>query len=110
MGDDNRIVQTMPAINERGQEEQFNRFEVSSQARKKVDDSARKLGLDVLGYYHSHPNGTTQWSQYDLDHGGTWPGESFAIVSVHQGQAKEVVSYTLAEDRGKFVDEPIRIE
>jgi proteasome lid subunit RPN8/RPN11 len=109
-GADNRVAEVRPAVNERGQEEQHNRFEITAFAAFQAEKAARKAGLDILGHYHSHPNGTTRWSQYDLDHGGTWPGASFTIVSVHEGRAKEVVSYTLAEDRSKFVDEPIRIE
>jgi proteasome lid subunit RPN8/RPN11 len=107
---DNRVVDVRPAVNERGQEEQHNRFEISAYAAFQAEKAARKAGLDILGHYHSHPNGTTQWSSYDLEHGGTWPGASFTIVSVSQGKAGEVKSWTLADDRSKFVEEPIRIE
>ena len=37
-------------------------------------------GLDLLGFYHSHPDHPAQPSQFDLDH--AWPSFSYVIVSV----------------------------
>ena len=45
-------------------------------------------------------------SEFDLDH-ATWPGISYPIVSVIAGAAAEVRSWTLADDRSAFVEEPI---
>ncbi|MGH9506798.1 MAG: hypothetical protein ACRD13_07740, partial [Terriglobales bacterium] len=45
-------------------------------------------------------------SQYDLEH-AAWPGYSYVIVRVQQGQAQDLNSYELADDRSHFIQEPI---
>ena len=67
---------------------------------------AAKAGLDVVGYYHSHPNAPARPSGYDLDH-ATWPGLSYPIVSVVDGTAVDLRSWTMADDRSEFVEEAI---
>ena len=41
-------------------------------------------GVDLLGFYHSHPDHPAVPSQYDLDH--AWPSFSYVIVSVVAGE------------------------
>jgi len=42
---------------------------------------ARARGLDVVGFYHSHPRSVTEPSVRDLDE-FTYPGHLYAIVSL----------------------------
>jgi proteasome lid subunit RPN8/RPN11 len=71
----------------------------------KVEKEARTRGLDVMGYYHSHPDHPAMPSNYDRDH--AWPWYSYVIVSVQKGLAAEVNSWVLAEDRTRFEREEI---
>ena len=48
-------------------------------------------GLDVLGYYHSHPDHPARPSQYDLDH--AWPTFAYVIVAVAAGAAADMTAW-----------------
>jgi proteasome lid subunit RPN8/RPN11 len=55
-----------------------------------------RLGLEVLGFYHSHPDHPAAPSAFDVDH--AWPWYSYIIVAVNQGRAGEISSWELEED------------
>ncbi len=103
-----RALETYPLENERTDSRE-NRYSVSGDSMFRAERYAAKAGLDVVGYYHSHPNAPARPSGYDLDH-ATWPGLSYPIVSVSEGEAKDVRSWTMADDRSAFVEEEIVVE
>jgi proteasome lid subunit RPN8/RPN11 len=117
------VQAVVPAVNDKGEEEQHNRFVITAEASKNAEKKAKALGLDVIGHYHSHPDSAaipstpeTVSASADGSTGGsdlddaTWPGYAFAIVSVMAGQAAELTCWNLAEDRSKFNPIPIKIE
>lgn len=107
-GEVREVVEVLPATNTRGEEEKHNRFTITPEASMKAEKAARNQQLDIIGHYHSHPDHPAEPSAYDLEH-ATWPGYSFAIVSIEEGQAKVVNSFELAHDRSKFNPEAIDI-
>ncbi len=66
---------------------------------------ARALGLDVVGYYHSHPDHPARPSETDREQ--AWPGVSYLIVSVAQRKVAEARSWRLSDDRESFEEEVI---
>jgi proteasome lid subunit RPN8/RPN11 len=70
-----------------------------------ANKEARALGLDVGGYYHSHPDHPARPSEFDRDH--AWPGLSYVIVSVEGGKEKDTQSWRLSDDRERFEEEVI---
>ena len=72
-----------------------------------AEKRAREAGLELLGFYHSHPDHPARPSQYDLDH--AWPSFSYVIVSVMAGEDKLLTSWRLKEDRSAFDEEPVEI-
>lgn len=85
-----------------------NRFDFDPAEHLAAQRAARERGLEVIGFYHSHPDHPARPSQFDLDH-AAWPGYSYVIVSIRQGKAGEANSFELAEDRSRFLDEEIEI-
>lgn len=71
------------------------------------EKEARAKGLDVIGFYHSHPNAPARPSQYDLDH--AWPFYSYIIVSVQDRAAAAMTSWRLKDDRNAFDPEEIQV-
>ena len=65
---------------------------------------AGRRGLDVLGFYHSHPDHPAEPSEYDREH--ALPGYVYVIVAVDNGGAGEVKSWSLSPDRTAFAPEP----
>ena len=107
-GDTRRVMRVLPATNDRGEEERHNRFTITPEASFNAEKVARAEELDIVGHYHSHPNAPAKPSAYDLDH-ATWPGSSFAIVSVRDGEPENLTSWLLADDRSEFHEETIKI-
>jgi proteasome lid subunit RPN8/RPN11 len=82
------------------------RYAVSGRSMFRAERHAAAAGLEVVGYYHSHPNAPARPSGYDLEH-ATWPGISYPIVSVVDGVAADLRSWTMDDDRSQFREEEI---
>ena len=89
-----------------GSESERNRFLIDPRDQIRVEKDARARSLDVVGYYHSHPDHPARPSNYDRDH--AWPWYSYVIISVERGEPKELNSWVLSDDRSKF--DPERVE
>jgi proteasome lid subunit RPN8/RPN11 len=95
----------MPAS---GGESGRNRYLIPHLAYRDIELDADKRGLQVMGFYHSHPDVPARPSKFDLDN-ATWPGLSYLIVSVCSGKAVETNSWLLREDHLAFDQEPVEI-
>ena len=104
---DKEVLMTLNSVNAREEEEKFHRFLITPENYIRCEKLARAENMDILGFYHSHPNAEARPSSYDLEH--AWPWYSYVIVSVHDGTAKEVTSWVLRDDRSKFNPENIRV-
>ncbi|HWR29463.1 MAG TPA: M67 family metallopeptidase [Negativicutes bacterium] len=104
---DNRksVHHILPISNARDTENKHNRFLITPQDLLKGELFARKHTMDILGFYHSHPDHPAVPSPYDLDH--AWPVYSYIIVAVEKSIAQEITSWTLEHDRSKFNTETI---
>ena len=85
-------------------ESERNRFLIDPKEQIRIERETRESGLEVLGYYHSHPDHPARPSNYDRDHG--WPWYSYVILSVIQGNPEEMTSWVLKDDRSGFDSEP----
>ncbi len=83
------------------------RFLVRPQDYREAERRASELGVDLLGFYHSHPDHPARPSQYDLDH--AWPFFSYIIVSVRAGQPEDMTSWRLLDDRSAFEPEDLEV-
>ena len=99
------ISEVQSAENEREDSRRHNRFLISPQALLEAQRSARERGLDVLGYYHSHPDHPARPSEFDREH--AWPGTSYLIISVEEGSVVDATSWRLADDRSRFDQEEL---
>jgi proteasome lid subunit RPN8/RPN11 len=99
------VAETYRLENERDDSRE-NRYFVSGLSMLRAERHAAAVQLDVVGYYHSHPNAPARPSGYDLDH-ATWPNISYPIVSVVDGAAVDLASWVLDEDRSRFEPEDV---
>src|SRR5580693_1315444 len=76
------ILGLFPLVNRRDDSPR-NRFSVTAQDVLEAEKTAREQGLEVVGWYHSHPDHPAKPSDFDRDH--AWPWYSYIIVSVHAG-------------------------
>ncbi len=89
-----------PISNAREESAKRNRFLITPQELMRGERYARRHGLEVIGFYHSHPDHPAVPSGYDLDH--ALPVYSYVIVSVTQGRAGDVLSWEMEADRSRF--------
>ena len=81
-------------------EEQFHRMGLAPDFWMKVEDEADERGLQIVGFYHSHPDVAANPSEYDLSH--AFPNLAYIIVSVQKGEVDHVNNWRLREDRSQF--------
>ena len=100
-----RVIETYPISNAREEEAKRNRFLIRPEELMRGEKYAREKSLDVVGFYHSHPDDVAVPSQYDLEH--AWPTYSYIVVAVEKGHAADLRSWEMESDRSKFNEEEI---
>jgi proteasome lid subunit RPN8/RPN11 len=99
-------LQIFPLMNRR-EDSPRNRFFVTAEDAHDADKAAQEQGLELIGWYHSHPDHPARPSEYDREH--AWPWYSYIIVSVQNGNPRDMTSWRLQDDRSAFVAEVVEI-
>ncbi|MGC0773044.1 MAG: M67 family metallopeptidase [Candidatus Acidiferrum sp.] len=102
-----KVLSLYPLSNRNGDSPR-NRFMVAADDVRTAEAAAQSQGLEIIGWYHSHPDHPARPSEYDRDH--AWPWYSYIIVSVQRGVAEEMTSWRLNDDRREFSPEGIEIQ
>jgi proteasome lid subunit RPN8/RPN11 len=105
--DGTRQVRELFRLVNRQEDSPRNRFMVTSTDVIDAEKAGRLAGLDVVGWYHSHPDHPARPSEFDREH--AWPWYSYIIVSVQGGQAKDITSWRLNDDRTEYTEEEISV-
>lgn len=88
-----------------------NRYQIAPAELVKIEREARKMGLTIVGFYHSHPDHPAQWSPTDIAE-AHWLGCSYVITAVEKGKATVTNSFLLAgatEEDKRFEQETIDV-
>ena len=101
------VSETYPISNAREESAKRNRFLIEPHELMHGERYARSKDLEVVGFYHSHPDSPAVPSQYDLDH--AWPTYSYIIVSTRANEAGDLFSWEQEPDRSRFNQEELRI-
>jgi len=105
-GEGRKIVAVLGLANQRDDSPR-NRFSVAPRDVIDADKAAQAKGLELVGWYHSHPDHPAKPSEYDREH--AWPWYSYVIVKVEKGEAREMTSWRLNEDRKEYQEEWIEV-
>jgi proteasome lid subunit RPN8/RPN11 len=98
------VLSLFPLVNRRDDSPR-NRFAVTADDVREAEKAASAQGLEVIGWYHSHPDHPARPSDFDRDH--AWPWYSYIIVSVHTGVPQDMTSWRLKDDRSGYLEEKI---
>ncbi|HZD50028.1 MAG TPA: M67 family metallopeptidase [Silvibacterium sp.] len=88
-----------------------NRYSIAPQELISIQRQARDRGLDIVGFYHSHPDHPARWSPTDFAE-AHWLGCSYVITSVQKGVAQDTNSFLLtgtSEENKAFENEPLEV-
>ena len=102
------VNETYPISNAREESAKRNRFLITPEELMKGERYARAHDLEVVGFYHSHPDSPAVPSQYDLEH--AWPTYSYIIVSTSADRATDLFSWEQEPDRSRFNQEEIQCQ
>jgi proteasome lid subunit RPN8/RPN11 len=70
-----------------------NRYLIPPVEFVRAQRDADRRGLEIVGFYHSHPDHPARPSAYDQAH--AWAGYAYLIVAVAQGEPAELAGWTL---------------
>ena len=88
-----------------------NRYHIAPQELIKAQREGRKAGLDIVGFYHSHPDHPAMWSSTDFAE-AHWFGCSYVITAVEKGKAAITNSFLLTgtgEEDKAFADQTVTV-
>lgn len=100
------VVEIYPVKNSWEDGPRSNRMLIAPLDYARAERESLKKGLGVVGDYHSHPDHPAVPSKFDLEH-SPFPMMSYIVVSVRGGQAADLRSWEIAEDRSQFFEEEI---
>jgi len=106
-----RVTEAMRAGNTRT-DSAHNRYSIAPLELVRIEREARRQGLEIAAFYHSHPDHPAQWSATDFAE-AHWLGCSYVITEVAQGKAVVTNSFLLTgstEEEKQFVQESIQLE
>jgi proteasome lid subunit RPN8/RPN11 len=104
-GEIKHVLQLIPMQNRRTDDP--HRYLIAPEDLLRTMTEIRRSDLEVLGYYHSHPDHPAAPSAFDTEH--AWPWYSYIIVRVDRGRATELTSWVLENDRSTMSRESLEV-
>jgi len=100
-GIEDRVERVYPCKNV--SENPSSRYAISPEQLLEIFNDVEDRGLEILGFYHSHPAGPA--SPSNVDHStATWHGHSYVIL-----HPDGISSWIWDEEEGQFIKEEIRV-
>ena len=106
-----RVARVVPVVN-RETERPAVRYQIAPEDLIAVQKAARAEGLDILGYYHSHPDHPARPSETDrrIAAEGLSDGVVHVVVGVAGGRETTVTAWTFHDASQAFEGEPFEVE
>jgi len=83
------------------------RYEIDPRDHIRIQREADATGLDIVGYYHSHPDHPAQASRFDTER--AWSGYVYVIVSIQGGKPVDANAFVAEQDGGPFRPERLEV-
>ncbi len=90
------------------QERKEDRFLLDPSDIVNAEKYAKQRSIDILGFYHSHPDHPARPSATDLE--SAWESYYYIIISVDKGKMSNMGLFKLSEQSNGFIEETINIE
>lgn len=109
-GDSRTVAEIVACANVAQAPSAVRRYSIAPEDLIRTQRAARARGLEIVGFYHSHPDHPARWSPDDLAE-AYWPACSYVIIAVNRGRAAETQSFVLrGTDAGRhFESELLRV-
>ena len=83
------------------------RYEIDPRDHIRIQREADAAGLDIVGYYHSHPDHPARASVTDSER--SWAGPVYLIVSCVEGEVVDGNAFVAERDHGPMRPEPVDV-
>jgi proteasome lid subunit RPN8/RPN11 len=83
------------------------RYEIDPRDQLRIQREADEVGLDVVGYYHSHPDHPARASITDAER--SWAGPFYVIVSCEKGKVVDGNAFQAVNDGGPMRPVPMEV-
>ena len=106
-----RVRRVVPVVN-RETERPAVRYQIAPEDLIAVQKAARADGLDIVGYFHSHPDHPAQPSETDrrIAAEGLSDGVVHVVIGVKAGRDTQATAWIFRDARQAFEPEPFDIE
>ena len=102
------VLAILELPNQREDGSRHNRYLIAAKDYLQAEQEADRLGLTLVGVFHSHPDHPDRPSDFDRDWAQPW--FSYLITSIENGRAVSSRSWRLLEDRSGFMEENVKIK
>ncbi len=100
-----RLIKKVIPIENKVEKLRTRRYVIDPEDIINVENKAEEEKLELLGFFHSHPDAPAEPSTFDLEH--SWPWYSYIIISIKQKEISNLTSWRLKDDRSKFDKEEL---
>ena len=107
-----RLIKQVIPIENKVEKLKTRRYVINPEDIINVENKAKEDKLELLGFFHSHPNAPAEPSTFDLEH--SWPWYSYIIISIRHKEISNIIqekialtSWRLKDDRSKFDKEEL---
>jgi proteasome lid subunit RPN8/RPN11 len=83
------------------------RYEMDPRDQIRIQRECDDAGLEIVGYYHSHPDHPAQASITDARR--SWAGPAYMIVSCVEGRVVDGNAFRSTQDGGPMQPEPLEV-
>ena len=83
------------------------RYEMDPRDQIRIQRECDASGLEIIGYYHSHPDHPARASVTDAQR--SWAGPIYLIVSCVNGRVVEANAFVAERDGGPMHAEPFKV-
>ncbi len=99
------VARLAPAVNRRTDDP--HRYLIAPDDLRRLEAEVRAEGLEIVGYYHSHPDHPARPSAFDTEH--AWPWYSYLIVRIDRAHAADAASWVLDDERPLMHPESLEV-
>lgn len=104
-GEEAEVVEVWEGTNLR-EDRARDRYILDPRDQLRAERYGREHDLEIVGFWHTHPDHPARPSQYDADH--AWEGYIYVIMAVHAGKMVAVTGWTLDSiEPPVFREEPL---
>ena len=97
------VERAIPATN--ADQDPHRRYAIAPEEFLQLEKQARQRGLQVVGFYHSHPDGRSRPSGSDAAE--AWPHDTYLIVGVGHEAVEAPTAWRFVD--GSFIAEPTEL-